>query len=145
MTETSANGTHEMRREADTSFICIVQNGVLDDTGATWMIKTMEELLSATPDDKLLYVLVDVRKATGMTSGARKAFVQSSTTDHKAFVAIHGVSFVFGAALQLFSKTLSLLVANCPTLQIADNETKARAWLLEQKSAHHGRNAKTRT
>ncbi|HVJ94583.1 MAG TPA: STAS/SEC14 domain-containing protein [Labilithrix sp.] len=143
MSEHIRIGRHELWREPDTGFICLLNDGTVDEQHATAMLEAMTTLAGELAPDEPVYVLTDNRKAAGFTSGARKIFATGNGARNKAYVAIFGVSALVGASLKLLLKAISAISSAPTKVEISADEAQARAWLSAQRRLNSAQVGKT--
>ena len=133
MSERRRVGQHELWREPETGFLYLVNEGMMNEEEAAGVLEAMRALTTDLAPNDPVFFIADNRKATGFTSGARKVLANGSGNRGESRIAIFGVAFVYGAALKLLLKTISVVARNAMTVNIVANEAEARTWLLEQQ------------
>ena len=89
MNESTKMGPHEVRFEADTGFIFVIQDGVLDAGEATLLSKAVKTYGDRSPGEPV-FVLADGRKSTGVSREARQVVATGESSLDEAFVALFG-------------------------------------------------------
>ncbi|HVJ93398.1 MAG TPA: STAS/SEC14 domain-containing protein [Labilithrix sp.] len=145
--------------EAETGFICVVQVGQMEEADAILIMNTIESYLSNhLGRTEPYYILVDIRKATGVSPSARRAFADSRKASAAAqanegprHIAIFGGSFAFRTFANLLMSALrlaqlaSFAKPDQPGTQewtVEADEAAARDWLAGQRRIHLARSAK---
>lgn len=126
-------GHHELWYESDTGFIGVVHVGELDKAAA---VAWAEYFVTCVKNSgQPAFVIVDDRKATGMTSEARRIIVDSELVRSDFHVAGFGMTFTYRAFINFFSRALALAGSKVVVKMMSD-EAMAREWLTERRRAH---------
>ncbi|HVJ88876.1 MAG TPA: STAS/SEC14 domain-containing protein [Labilithrix sp.] len=139
MTERKKFGPHQLWYEPDTGFICVVQVGTMGEEEARELVDFVLEQAAQTPGEPT-FTLTDNRRATGLTSGARKVMTTSRQADtFEGYIAMFGTSFAMRAVTNLLFKAVAFAGVSKLTVNAFSTEAEARAWLTEHRLAYLAR------
>ncbi|HVJ93937.1 MAG TPA: hypothetical protein VM580_29310 [Labilithrix sp.] len=144
MSEKKKFGRHEIGYEADTGFVSIVLNGTLGESDAAEIISTTTTYEQTFYLGQPTFMIVDTRKAGGVTSEARKYMASSGGQNaNQAFVVIFGGSFAIRTMMNLVFKAVEFASSTKLTAAALSTEAEARTWLSDQKRAFLARSPAT--
>ncbi|HVJ92981.1 MAG TPA: hypothetical protein VM580_24435 [Labilithrix sp.] len=125
---------HAVRYEPDTGFLSYAFSGYVEESDILQMTEAMHKLeREHAPPDRPLFILVDHRKTTGVSSGARRAS-SLGRDERPVYVAMFGMSLALRTFLKIVLKGLQL-VNNTMTATAVATDEEARAWLSERRRA----------
>lgn len=132
MSERIMVGPSDVRYEEDTGFIYVTHVGELDGPLAKELLAACRKFV--TDPDGPVFMLADDRRATGMTSDARKTFSDSPPVGGTLYLAVFGGSFAFRVVCNLVFKAMTFSSTQLVGVMVSD-EAEARAWLNKKRSA----------
>jgi len=96
------------------------------------------EELRKRPDNKHLFLYIDVHAASGIDSRARKRISDLTKARPYTASAVVGASFPIRVAIELIVNAARLLVKDATETRFFDTDAEARAWLDEVRGRMAG-------
>jgi hypothetical protein len=134
MTERTKLGTHELWYEADTDVIVFVHVGTIFEAEAAELVDFLMARAHAAPDGRI-FVISDTRRASGVTSEARKVMAAKKMEEFEINVAMVGASFAVRSIINLVVRAIAVTGRSKVSLCALATEAEGRVWLNERKQA----------
>jgi len=129
-------GPHEIWFEAETGFVVIVQCGRVEEEHAQELAETFAAYRRNAQGEPA-FILSDSRRATGVSSEARRIFMKDSRwNDFEGYLVVIGASFLMRTLSNMLFKAAEVSSRSKLTAICVATEEEGRAWLSEQQRAY---------
>ncbi|HVJ88878.1 MAG TPA: hypothetical protein VM580_03680 [Labilithrix sp.] len=136
-------GEHSLDYELDTGFFHLIHVGQMNGSEMTKIADNVAELAKKHNPGEASFMLVDNRKAAGISNEGRRVMSQSPVVRDELYVALFGASFVVRAVINMVFKAVAIASSSKSVAVAVATETEARAWLSEQRQAYRTRGTKS--
>ncbi|MBL9007847.1 MAG: STAS/SEC14 domain-containing protein [Myxococcales bacterium] len=120
---------HIQRREDD--LIVFEADGVIEEADVEATLQISADILRTHPQ---YWILVDLRKLTGVEATARRRAATSPQNKQLAGVAAFGASTLMRSLITLIVRAMVMLGHSQLVMRFFETEAEARAWLAEQRT-----------